>query len=78
MTFRVSLAVICDAARQGSEAIKALVAKEQRRQKKVFRSLRLKDNSLRRMHITTKCLSGFELYQDVICGQCRPDLFFKK
>jgi len=53
MTFRVSLAVICDAARQGSEAIKALVAKEQRRQKKVFRSLRLKDNSLRRMHITT-------------------------
>lgn len=54
---------------QGSKIIKALIAKEQKRQKKMFRHLRLKDNSLKGMHITTKCLSGFELYQDVICGQ---------
>jgi len=54
---------------QGSETIKALVAKEQKKQKKQFQALRMKDNSLKGMHITTKCLSGFELYQDVICGQ---------
>jgi len=54
---------------QGSDAIQALIAKEQKKQKKIFRSLRLKGNSLKGMHITTKCLSGFELYQDVICGQ---------
>jgi len=50
------------------DAVKALVKKEQKGQKKMFRALQLMDNSLKGMHMTTKCLSGFELYQDIICG----------
>jgi len=49
--------------------MRALIAKEQKSQKKIFGSLRLIEKG---MHMTTKCLSGFELYQDIICGRCRP------
>jgi len=44
---------------QGTDVVKALIAKEQKRQKKMFQSLRIKGKSLKGMHISTKCLSGF-------------------
>jgi len=52
--------------------MKALIAREQKGQKKIFGSLRLVK---RGMHMTTKCLSGFELYQDIICGRYTPNWF---
>ena len=54
---------------QGDDIIRNLTYTEDQLQAEVFEDLHFEKHELYNRHIVTRCHSGYELYQRLICGR---------